>query len=214
MTTIPPGGWIFEQTVDGKPTKKFKSMGLVWELARNIADFRAGNGLPRATPKEALHDIEEATCVRLHNDPAWCIKKKTSTVRPALDHRSKNANLVDGAKTLVEWLGSGAESVDIPIAQARANVCLKCDRNKDGHSLLKLTGSLVRTIAEQMQVKSEKRLRVEGEEKLHVCSVCDCVISLKIWLKPDILAERTSQAVLNDLPEWCWLKNELRTPLQ
>jgi len=208
LTTVPPGGWRLQQTLPDGSTKKWASMGLLWELATQIADFRAGNGLPNATAKEVVHEIEEQTCVRLHDDPAWCIAEKKSP-RAALSQRSKSANLAGGVRTLVEWLGTGAEAVAIPIAQARANVCLDCDRNKLGHRWLKLTSDIVRAVAEQMHVKEERKLRVENEDKLGVCSECDCVIPLKIWLKRDILAERTSQEVLNALPEWCWLKTEL-----
>jgi len=185
-------------------------MGLVWELATQIADFRAGNGLPRATPREALADIEAYSCERLHDDPNWCVAQKKTGVRAAQSHRLNAANLAGGARTLIEWLGTGAEAVNIPIAQARANVCLTCDRNKLGHHWMKLTGDIVRAIADQMRVKEQRKLRVENEEALGVCSACDCTIPLKIWLKRDILAERTSQEVADALPEWCWLKAELQ----
>jgi hypothetical protein len=208
--TVPPGGWILKQTLADGTSKTFKSMGLVWELAEQVADFRAGNGLPRATAKEVVHEIEEQTCARIHNDPAYCTQKKTHLVRAAHAPRSSAAKLADGARILVEWLGTGAETVNLSLAQTRGNVCLTCDRNKLGNRWLKLTSDLVRAIGDQMRAKDERNLRVIDEEKLGVCSACDCVIPLKIWLKRDILAERTSQEVLNDLPEWCWLKNELQ----
>jgi len=216
MTTIPPGGWIFEQTVDGKPIKKFKSMGLVWELARNIADFRAGNGLERATPKEALHDIEEATCVRLHNDPEWCIGDKKKGVRAAIDHQLKNAKAAAvGGRILVDWLGSGAKPVDIAIAQRRANVCLSgapegkpCPHNRDGHSLLQLTANTVRAIAEQMNVREHLRLRVEGEENIHSCFICRCPLKLKIHVPIETILAHTDDETLMAMPQYCWMKTE------
>ena len=188
-------------------------MNDAWSLAVQIADFRSGNSLPRATPKEALKDIDDAQCERLHNDPAHCIDAdKKKGVRAAIGRLSRNVGRAAvGGHILVDWLGNGAETVNVEIAQARANVCLDCDRNQDGHSLLKLTADTVRAIAEQMQVKEHKRLRVEGEENLHVCSVCSCVLPLKIWLRPDILAERTSKETLQELPTWCWLKAEVST---
>ncbi len=207
---VPPGGWRLSQTLPDGTVKSWHSMNEAWTLAGVIADFRKGNGLPRATQREALDDIDEATCARLHDDPAHCVQKKTSRARAAISRLSKSARAAaTGGRTVVEWLGTGAKAVDIPIAQSRANVCLECDRNKDGHSWLKLTANLVRAIAEHMNAKEQLKLRVAGEEKLHTCSVCDCVIPLKIWLRREILAERTSSEVLHDLPEWCWLKKEL-----
>src|SRR5438477_7869804 len=173
LTTIPPGGFLFVQLgADGKPLKKFSSMGDALQLASEIADFRAGNGLPNATPKEVLHEIEEATCARLHQDPEWCCAssaEKKRTVVPALIRRSGVAKVADavkrvagGARVLVDWLGDGAAAVPVEIAQRRANVCLGCPENRDEHSLLELTGDTVRAIAEQMNVKSGLKLSGEG----------------------------------------------------
>lgn len=211
LTTVPPGGWRLEQKLADGTIRKFHSMGLVWEFAEQVADFRKGNGLPNATPKEVVHEIETQTCERLHGDREWCVddEAKKKGLRPAFDRLSKSANLAVGAKTLIEWLGDGASAVSIPIAQARANVCITCDRNKLGHRWMKFTGDLVKVIAEQVRAKEAQKLHVENEDKLGICSECDCVNSLKIWLKPNILAERTSQETLDRLPAWCWLKTEL-----
>jgi len=195
-------------------------MGLVWELARNIADFRAGNGLPRATPKEALHNIEEATCVRLHNDPAWCQTQKKTGVRAAIDHQSKSLvkHAAVGGRILVDWLGSGAKPVDIAIAQKRANVCLSgapegkpCPHNRDGHALLQLTASTVRAIAEQMNVREHLRLRVEGEENIHSCALCRCPLKLKIHVPIETILAHTDDETLMAMPSYCWMQTEKQT---
>jgi len=184
-------------------------MGLLWELATQIADFRAGNGLPNATAKEVVHEIEEQTCARLHDDPAHCSQKKTTGARPAHVPRSKSANLAGGVRTLVEWLGTGAETVDISIAQARANVCLGCPENREGHRWLKLSADAVRAIAEQMQAKDAMKLRVIDEEKLHACARCLCPLPLKVWVPISTISHGTDDETLNSFPPFCWVKNEI-----
>jgi hypothetical protein len=184
-------------------------MGLVWELATQVADFRAGNGLPRATPKEALADIEEATCLRLHDDPAHCVKKKGNAVRAAIDRLSRSvAHAADGGRILVEWLGEGAVPVNIALAQARANVCLGCPENRAGHRWLKLSADAVRAIAEQMQAKDAMKLRVIDEEKLHACAVCACPLPLKVHVPLSTILAHTDAATLNAFPAYCWLATE------
>lgn len=204
------------QTLADGSTKSFASMGLVWELASQIADFRAGNGLPRATPKEALADIEESTCTRLHDDPAWCVQKKTGAVRAAIDRLSRSvAHAADGGRILVEWLGDGAKPVPVEISQARANVCLSggpdgkaCPHNKDGHSFFKWTADKVRAVAEQMNAKERLKLRVLGEEGLHSCEVCECPLALKVHVPLNNILQHTDEAMLNAFPPWCWMTNE------
>lgn len=66
----PPGSFPYEQT-EGI-NRKFESWPLIEEQARRVADFRKGNGLPRATVPEALQDIDLYTCWRLGNNPRFC----------------------------------------------------------------------------------------------------------------------------------------------
>jgi len=210
LTTVPPGGWRLTQMLPDGTEKKFSSMGLVWEFAETIADFRKGNGLPNATAREVVHEIEKQTCARIHDDPSWCrpTQKKTG-VRAALDRLSRSVkHAAVGKRIMVEWLGSGAVPVPIAIAQKRANVCLKCDHNKNGHSILKLTADTVRAIAEQMQAKDSMKLRVNGEEDLHSCEVCECPLPLKVHVPLKHILEHTEEETLNDLPTHCWMLTE------
>ncbi len=214
LTTVPPGGWRLTQTLPDGTEKKWASMNEVWALAEQIADFRKGNGLERATVRDALHDIEEATCTRIHDDPEYCTAseadKKKGEVRSARLLRS--AGLVrSGATVLVEWLGDGAVPVPITQAQARANVCLTCPENREGHKWLKLTASIVRTIAEQMQVKAEMKLRVVGEERLHSCRICLCPLALKVHVPLPTILEHTDDETLAAFPPHCWLVTEQQT---
>lgn len=210
INTVPPGGWRYEQTLPSGEVKKWHSMNLAWDLAETIADFRKGNGLERATAKEALHDIEEATCTRLHNDPAHCIPAdKKKGVRAALDRASRSARAAaTGGKVLVDWLGSRARPVVIDIAQRRADVCLECEHNKEGHSFLRLTAETVKAIAEQMQAREALKLRVEGEERLKACDVCACPLPLKVHVPLNNILQHTDEATLNAFPPWCWVTTE------
>ena len=209
LMTVPPGGWILSQTLPGGSTKKFSSMGLIWELAEQIADFRKGNGLPRATAKEAVHDIEEATCARLHNDPAHCVSDKKKGLRAAVSRLSRNAGRAgDGARVLIEWLGDKAVPVNIALAQARANVCLGCPENKEGSRWLRLTADAVRAIAEQMQAKDAMKLRLIDEDRLHACAICACPLPLKLHVPLATILAHTDSDTLNSFPAACWIPME------
>ncbi len=212
ILTVPPGGFRYDQPLPDGAVKKFASMNLAWTLAEEIADFRKGNGLPRASAREAIDDIEAATCQRLHDDPNWCRQDKKKALRPALSQKFAAAKRVAaGARVLIEWLGSGSKPVPIEIAQKRANVCLKCEHNREGHSFLTLTGGTVRAIAEQMQAKEQLKLRVEGEERLHACGICLCPIKLKCHVPLDTILAHTAEETLNSFPKWCWMVTEQQT---
>lgn len=212
LTTVPPGGWRLEQVLPSGETKKWHSMGLVWEFAEQIADFRAGNGLPNAMAKEVVHEIEAQTCLRLHDDPAWCVKKKSSVVRAAIDRLSKSvAHAADGGRVLVEWLGDGAVPVPVEVSQARADVCVECPHNREGHSFFQWTADKVRAVAEQLGAKDRLKLRVRGEEGLHACAICACPLPLKVHVPLATILNHTDAATLSGFPSWCWLTTEQQT---
>lgn len=210
LSTVIPGGWKYVQSLPDGSTRTFHSMNLVWDLAKLIADFRQGNNLPRATVKEALADIEEYSCARLHDDPQWCLKKKAPGVRPAFDRlfASARAAAGDGRRILVDWLGNGATPVPITVAQARANVCLGCPENRPGHRWLKLSADVVRAIAEQMQTKDAMKMRVAGEEKLHACGICLCPLPLKVHVPLPTILAHTDADTLAAFPNHCWITTE------
>jgi len=217
ILVVPPGGFRYTQAAtDRTPAKNFHTMNDAWSLAVQVANFRAGNGLERATPKEALKDIDDAQCERLHNDPAHCIDAdKKKGVRAAIDRLSRSVgHAAVGGRVLIEWLGEGAVPVPIEVAQRRANVCLECPENRDGHSLLRLTADAVRAIAEQMNAKEHLKLRVEGEDRLHACAICRCPLPLKVHVPLNNILQHTDEATLNAFPPFCWIAKEGQVNIQ
>jgi hypothetical protein len=161
---------------------------------------------------DAIEDIETATCARLHDDPAYCSIKKKTGVRAALTRKFDAARHVGaGARILTEWLGDHAVPVPISQAQARADVCMTCPENREGHAFLKLTADTVRAIAEQIQAKDSLKLRVEGEEELYSCRICLCPISLKVHVPLTTILNHTDTETLNAFPAACWIPTERQT---
>lgn len=68
----PPGGYPFVQT-EGIG-RNFPSIPMIEDQAKAVSAFRAGNGLPRASLKEALEDVDCYTCQRLGNMGAFCVE--------------------------------------------------------------------------------------------------------------------------------------------
>jgi hypothetical protein len=109
----------------------------------------------------------------------------------------------DGADTIMEWLGSGAVTVDPATAQRRADICLKCPLNVQESAITEVMASAIRM---QVELKNNLQLRVKGEKSLKSCSACGCVTRLKIWIPlKDIMPDPIE---LEKFDERCWLRNE------
>jgi hypothetical protein len=76
-TTVPPGGWLYNQVdASGGTIKQFRSMSSFLNAVEEILKFRKSNRLSRATLEECASDLEESTCARLGGDGRFCLKKK------------------------------------------------------------------------------------------------------------------------------------------
>lgn len=117
----------------------------------------------------------------------------------------KVKNYANGGRILKDWLGEGGVVVEQETAQARANICVKCDNNVKSGLLPK---AVAWAVHEELQLKNELQLRVDGEKALGKCGICDCQNRLKIWREIEkIRAEETPES-LAKFPDWCWVKTE------
>jgi hypothetical protein len=67
----PPGGYTFDEM--GPKPRHFRGEPMIEALAKQVWGYRKGNGLPRATYKEAIEDVDRQTCARLGNSTRFCI---------------------------------------------------------------------------------------------------------------------------------------------
>jgi hypothetical protein len=110
------------------------------------------------------------------------------------------SQIVNGAKVLGDWIGHGGIPVEKEVAQARADICLKCPMNVRDWPLLE---SVAAAIKKQIGLKNHLQLRVTGEKGLHFCASCGCVNKLKIWLPLENILPEPDERVKFD-PN-CWL---------
>lgn len=217
ITNFPPGGFTYTQ-----PESKLKFAQLIPlpDQAKLVADHRKSNALPGATTLEAERDIEEWTCLRLNDDPEWCVtdaQKKTVLLplvkRLGLAVQAVGESVsraVAGARILYEWFGEGGVPVDQVLAQKRADFCIACPQNSSERGPL---STLSETAHRHLEKRSEMKMWVMGEEKLGVCLVCDCPMKLKIHTPLDLITQHTTADTmrkLDNIPTPCWVRDEVR----
>lgn len=128
----------------------------------------------------------------------------------------KVKNYANGGRILKDWLGEGGVVVEQEKAQARANICLNGARDEHGKPRMcpnnVKSGLLPKAVAwavhEELQLKNELQLRVDGEKALGKCSICDCQNRLKIWREIDKIRAEETEESLRKFPDWCWIRNE------
>lgn len=104
------------------------------------------------------------------------------------------------------WFGDGGEPVAPEVAQARANVCLKCPMNYKGDWLWSMATQLA--INAQSRLRKIMNLKVEGENDLKTCEACGCVIKLKVHVPISHIYRHTTIEQLTKYHPACWIRKE------
>jgi len=113
-----------------------------------------------------------------------------------------------GVGVLLDWLGSSAKPVDQAIAEHRANVCATCPRNDGGDWKSFFTGPAAAKIKTQLEIKHDLQLKTSQDDKLTVCSACDCPLPLKVFTPLAHILAHTSPEVEARLADRCWILSE------
>lgn len=228
---FPPGGWqFFDPTLRWSPPTPLGST--FDQTVDQIVAVRMNNKARHPTletGRSAVADqLEKYTCTRLGNNPEWCTgiaqkKTFTSKVESSMDIHPESRNpwskslaklvgvkrIAGGARILSDWLGDGGIPVEPSVSQARADICLNCPKNtKGGFLVSKITKPIADAIKEQLRVKHELGLTVNGEENLHTCAVCICQLQLKVHTPIDYILKHTSNEVMKEFPSFCWIPNK------
>lgn len=103
------------------------------------------------------------------------------------------------------WLGDGGVPVPQLVANARASICKTCLMNQSHPIYENLAVQVANQLRRQIELKANMKLAVAGEDGLHICEVCWCVLSLLVWVDEKVIAKRmeaeNARAVY---PPHCW----------
>lgn len=118
-----------------------------------------------------------------------------------------NKNLKQGIEFFAlreAWLGAGGKPAPQEVAQSRADICLQCPHNDSSKGIYGgLKKNIASTVRRQIELRGKMKLAVDGEERLHLCGVCGCVLILLVHVPEELLVEhlKTDEHIY---PDYCW----------
>lgn len=116
---------------------------------------------------------------------------------------------------LEEWLGHGGIAVARELAEKRAAVCASCPANQSGWREM-LTVPAANKIALYLEQKHQLHLATSHDEKLEECSVCHCVLTLKVWQPLEFALTSETEETLEERVKanpGCWIVKEMLSDL-
>jgi len=223
--SFPPAGWIFYEP----KTNWTAPMGLSFDqVVAAIIQHREAN--PRfakewmTSPEDVSNELDFYTCTRLNHDPNYCDSggsppnfqmglSALSRRRPTPSSRAQLAGkdshftkTVAGIGLAIDWLGSGLSPVPQELAERRAITCSRCSKNQDGDFWQRIAAVTANNIKKVMAIRTDMKLSTTLDDKLHSCTACDCFLKLKVHTPLSHIIEHTSENVMKDLDENCWIR--------
>lgn len=116
------------------------------------------------------------------------------------------ANTTAGISLYIEWFGN--EPVKIPIAEARAAVCLKCPKHVDGNLAEKFSEAAAKELKTVLGMLNDMEFKTSVDEKLKICSACNCPMKAKVWSPIDLILKHIRPEAKKVLWEKCWITAE------
>jgi len=115
-----------------------------------------------------------------------------------------------GTAVVIDWLGAGGEPVAQELAEKRASICVACPKNQDGAWYTTAPAELIRKAVSSWQTMKGKSFAFETAQgdKLKSCSVCACLMRLKVFVGLDHILAKTPKEILTELPDPCWIKRK------
>lgn len=226
---FPPGGFQFCQPETGWCAPDWRSFDTV---VRELMAHRIGN--PHLIAQHnwstdydtVANQVDEYNAIRCLNGGYmdFITQERNLTVIPKT-LRPKPLQLNSGAvagalkrakggiKLVIDWLGQGAKSVPLPVAQARAEVCVQCPLNQDGNFWQRLEAASAEALRKTIEIKNDMQLRTSLDEQLKSCQACDCWLPLKVFIAGNQIEKHTPEHVWQRLHPKCWIFTETgRTP--
>lgn len=217
----PPGGWQFVQ-----PEGPTEIMGLSFnETVKALIGFRVANpGLVKkhqwATDFKTVADEVDAyndfRC-RAHGWMGYVTSHPNPSFSPAAFHSPppRPASAVEsikrvraGARTLLDWVGSGGKPVDQKIAEVRASICAGCEKNGKGGWEHYFTVPAAAAIKLQLEIRNDLKLATSYDDRLNVCEACLCPLRLKVFCPIEHINKEMDLATKEKLWSGCWILRE------
>lgn len=189
---VPPGGFRYKDTSTGVtvtgPSYK--------DWVKAVKAHKTANNIPFTSRLE--EEMQEQLCQQL--PIGWCVRDGMPFDSGVVSGLTFD-KIMTGTATLGDWLLNGGKKVAKDEAQRRANVCGSCPFNQQPQGCSscnqgKLLGLVNRIVGGE---------KLQGDDRLHACTLCGCSLKAKVWLEIEVLQRHTGGV---NFPEWCWLKKE------
>jgi hypothetical protein len=210
----PINGFQFFESTTGRRFNGWSFDAMVSEIQKHrLANPRFGLSTNR---EDIGHELDYQNALRMQQIPnadsyitSDDMPPPNPQVPPSQSHWQPSvagaSRLVAGAQTLSDWWLDGAQPIPEHEANERAAICFKCPKNERGDLSNYFTRSASEMILKAVERRNSMHLRTDFDERLGVCSACECPLKLKVHVPKPTILKHMDQAVIQKLDPICWI---------
>ena len=116
-------------------------------------------------------------------------------------------NIFAGIGLWLEWFGKSP--VKPELAAHRASVCARCPLNEpSGNLAQRFSEATAKELLSIFSSLQHQKLQTPHDDKLGVCSACDCPMKAKVWSPIKIIMKHLREESFEKLHADCWILPE------
>lgn len=182
----PSGQWNYTEPSTGV---KFRTYAFD-QLVDMVRKHKKGNNIEM--PPDWYEQFENELCNQNENIPCYDPEKSQTGCVLSLSIIKRFLT------TVWHWVRDGGKLVDRSLADRRSEICATCPNNKFVGGCFGCKG--VTSIINELKGDSTSKF----EDKLQSCSVCCCVLSVKVFIPREVMEDPSIE-----YPSWCWMNKEI-----
>lgn len=117
--------------------------------------------------------------------------------------------LASGVAIWRDLFGEKEQTVEQPLSEKRASVCVTCPENDLKKGLANwFTSELAGQLLSVYEIMKGKNLVTSSDDKIGVCAKCLCPLRSKVWVVHSTIIKHMKKETVDSLPAHCWIKLE------
>lgn len=182
----PPDGFRYTHPEDG-----YLSHGWTYDAWVEVAHKHySANKQP--SPPDLETRMQEQLCKTL--PPGWCLYDDPNRPRPSVSLGWND--MARGVEVFTRWTIGGRKTVPQEEAERRAEICSRCYLNVNVQGCSACQQAVAAIVGDRV---------TKADHALRSCAVCKCFLRAKVHFPKDLL-DTESNAVQEQYPEFCWMK--------
>lgn len=171
-------------------------------LKQRVRSFFHANNYPVGLLWD--EEFQNEVCSHIPAEAGQC-GHKDPNMAPVTNPEVEPDDVKAYLKTTMAWMKAGMPYVEQELATKRASICKMCPYNQPVKFGCTACSKIPTLITETIGGRSTPL-----DNDLRACGVCKCQLKAAVHIPVELKVKYMTKAMIERLPSFCWIKNEVK----